>query len=407
MTRTRTKLAAPLLTFVLAAALLALVNRDGRVPGAAGPDLGAPAERFVALGETYLQRGRETGDPAWSARAARSFDAALRRDPRNLGAVVGAGSLALARHDFREGLRLARRARTLAPGSLRPYPVLIDSLVELGRYDEAGDSVQRFVDLKPTLASYARASYYLELTGDLDGAVDAMRRAVAAGAGASENLAYVQALLGDLELQRGSLGAARDAYRSALASVPGHGPASIGLARLDIARGRLGAAIARLRDASTRLPLPGTVALLAETELVAGREAAARTDLEVVRAQQRLLRASGTRLDVELVLFEAGHGDPARAVRLGRELYAAAPSVRSADALSWALTRAGRPAEGLEYADRALRTGARDPLFQLHAGLAAQAAGEPTRAERHLEAALGGRTVLSPLDAERARRALR
>ena len=72
--------------------------------------------------------------------------------------------------------------------------------------------------------------------------------------------------------------------------------------------------------------------------------------------------------DAESVLFEADHGSPARAVALGRRVWAAAPSVRSADALGWALTRAGRPAEGLHWARRALQLGSRDPLFRFHAG---------------------------------------
>ena len=47
-----------------------------------------------------------------------------------------------------------------------------------------------------------------------------MRLAVAAGGGAPENVAYVQALLGDLELQRGRVDAAELAYRLALGEAP-------------------------------------------------------------------------------------------------------------------------------------------------------------------------------------------
>jgi Flp pilus assembly protein TadD len=125
-----------------------------------------------------------------------------------------------------------------------------------------------------------------------------------------------------------------------------------------------------------------------------------------VRTQRRLLRAAGTRPDAELVLFEANHGDAAAAVKLGRRLWAEAPSVRSADALGWALTRAGRPAEGLTWARRALRLGSRDPLFHLHAGLAAKAAGRREAAARSLRTALAGRGVLSPLQVRDARAAL-
>ena len=57
----------------------------------------------------------------------------------------------------------------------------------------------------------------------------------------------------------------------------------------------------------------------------------------------RLLRANGVNTDVDLALFEANHGRPAREPwRSGARAWRAAPSVRSADAYSWALYAAGR-----------------------------------------------------------------
>ena len=63
--------------------------------------------------------------------------------------------------------------------------------------------------------------------------------------------------------------------------------------------------------------------------------------------------------------------------------------MRSADALGWALTRAGRPRAGLRWARRALRLGSLDPLLRFHAGMAALAAGATApRRGAHLRAAL-------------------
>ena len=115
--------------------------------------------------------------------------------------------------------------------------------------------------------------------------------------------------------------------------------------------------------------------------------AAGERDLGLVGAQRRLLAATGVDTDAELALFEADHGAPRRAVALGRRAWAAAPSVRSADALGWALTRAGRPRAGLRWARRALALGSRDPSFMAHAGLAARAAGDGETARRLLAAA--------------------
>jgi hypothetical protein len=148
------------------------------------------------------------------------------------------------------------------------------------------------------------------------------------------------------------------------------------------------------------------VVALGEAELAAGRIAQAEHDLGLLRAEAALLRASGVDTDVEVALYEATHGDPARAVPLAERAWTAAPSVRSADARGWALTRAGHPRDGLAWARRALSLGSRDPMFLLHAGLAARAAGRPALARRWLTRALADNPRFSPLWAPRARRAL-
>jgi hypothetical protein len=83
-------------------------------------------------------------------------------------------------------------------------------------------------------------------------------------------------------------------------------------------------------------------------------------------------------------------------VRLGRRVWRAKPSIRSADALGWALTRAGRPHEGLAWARRAFRTGSLDPMFRVHAGVAARRAGREREAARQFDLALKGEAALAP-----------
>ncbi len=426
----RPALILPLLTFVLGLALLTLLQR-GDATRAAQPTVetkplapdASTDERiaalqagvrnarqgkrpFAALGLAYLQKVRETGDPGFYSRAENALRRALAADARDAAAVTGLGTLALARHDFGAALRLGRRARRLQPDAVAAYPVLVDALVELGRYDDAARALQQFIDRKPALPSYARVSYFRELHGDLDGAVEAMRLAVSAAGGTGEGLASVQALLGNLEFARGRLGAARRAHRAALRTMPGHAAASAGLARLDAAAGRLDPAIRRLRALVDRLPLPEYVVALGETQLAAGRRRSARDSFDLVRAQQRLLAGQGVNTDVELAIFEADHGDAQRAVALARRAWRAAPSVRSADALGWALTRAGRAAEGDRFARRALKLGWRDPIVLYHAGLSARAAGRDGAARKLLRRALEHNPRFSALHAPRARAAL-
>jgi tetratricopeptide (TPR) repeat protein len=363
------------------------------------------AAPYAALGDAYLQKARETGDAALYARAESALRSALERDPRDAGALTAMGSLANSRHDFSAALRYGERARAQAPGVVKPYGVIVDAQVELGRYEAAERTLQRMVDLKPNLASYARVSYFRELHGDLPGAVEAMRLAASAGGATAENVAYVQTLLGNLELARGRVPAAERAYRLALSRYPGYVPARAGLANVVADRGDLVEAARRYRALVAGGAGADHVLALAEVELVLGRRAAARRHIALVDSAHRGELRAGGEVDAGMVVIEADHLDRRRAVALGRRAWAVAPSVSSADALGWALTRAGRPAAGLRHARHALRLGSRNASFLYHAGIAARGAGEPAAARRYLRAALEART-LSPLHERRAQAAL-
>jgi tetratricopeptide (TPR) repeat protein len=366
-------------------------------------EIRAGRPREAALADAYLQKARETGDLGYSLRAEALLHQALRRHPRDAGAVVDLGTLAGSRHDFRTALTLARRARALAPDGLSAYPLLVDALVELGRFGPAERTLQHFTDLRPSLPAYARISYMRELHGDLPGAAQAMALAISAGAAAPENVAAVQVLHGDLELELGHRGVAARDYATALAGVPGHIPALAGQARLAAARGDLPAAIATMRGVVARLPLPEHVIALGELQLAAHRPAAARRTFALVGAERRLLASAKVDTDAEIAVFEADHGSPPRAVALARRAWAAAPGLRAADAMGWALTRAGRPRAGRTWARRAIRLGSLDPLLRFHAGIAA---GRSAEGRRDLRLALAHGLAARPWQAAQARRLL-
>ncbi len=81
--------------------------------------------------------------------------------------------------------------------------------------------------------------------------------------------------------------------------------------------------------------------------------------------------------------------------------------MRSADALGWALTRSGKPEEGLRWARRALALGSVDPIWRAHAGLSALAAGRAEEGRKQLRVALAHGLDGFPWQAQRTRRALR
>jgi tetratricopeptide (TPR) repeat protein len=364
-------------------------------------------EAYSQLGLAYLQQVRETGDPSFYPKAQGVFDQALTLNPTNFTATSGLGSLALSRHDFPGALTLGERARRISPDVARNYGVIADAQIELGQYDAAARTLQHYVDVKPELSSYARVSYFRELHGDLGGALGAMRLAVSAGGGTPENVGYVQSLVGKLQFDRGDCAAAEAAYRAALRTDPGFPAALAGLARVEAAKGDFRPAIERLGGLIQRLPLPEYVIALGDTEQAAGMRAASARDYALVEAENHLLQANGVNTDAELALFEADHGDPAEAVDLGARAWAAASSVRSADAYSWALSRAGRDRDALEMSGHAMRLGSRDPTFLYHAGIVALRADRPERARAYLSRLVAQSPRFNPLYAPRAERALR
>lgn len=364
-----------------------------------------PAAR-ARLGAGYLQLARETGDPSYYARAEAVFDAALEADPNDLEAIIGKGSLALSRHQFAEALELGDRALTLNATVPRVYAIIGDARVELGRYEEAVETIQTMVDLRPDLASLSRVSYLRELHGDLPGAIDAMERALSAGGPSAENTEFVRVQLGNLYFAGGDLEEAERQYRASLNQLPDYVYALAGLARVEAAGENFDEAIALYRQATARLPLPELVIALGETLEAAGRPDEADDEYALVEAMQQLYSANGVRTDLELAAFFAEHGDPREALELARSAYDLQPNVWAADTLAWALYQSGDADAGWPYVEEALRLGTRDGRVHYHAGMIAKALGMEAEAREHLSSALELNDRFSPLYAPRAAEAL-
>jgi tetratricopeptide (TPR) repeat protein len=352
------------------------------------------AKARLALAQAFLQKARETADPTLYGKADALLASLPDDDP---GALVARGVLALARHQFTDGLRLGRAALAAAPGSEAALGIIVDASNELGRYDEAVDATQRMVDTKPNLASYSRVSYARELHGDLDGAVTAMDAAVEAGGTmGGENVAYVQTQLGLLLLTTGDLAGAGRALDAADVSFPGFPPVLVARARLLLAQHRDADAAALLTRAAEVQPLAETVALQADTLAAIGDAAGARRAESLVAAIAKLYRANGVRTDLEMALFDADHHPGADAVAAARRALAERPSILGHDVLAWNLFRAGDAEAAWPEVQRALATGSHDPQLRFHAAVIAEATGHRAAARQHLASVLRTNPRFSP-----------
>ena len=338
---------------------------------------------LAQLASAYLFRVRETYDPTLYAKAGSLIDEALARAPRDPDVVLTAASLALSRHDFKGALALGHVAQEVAPARPATYGVLTDAYVELGQYELAIGVAQRMVDLRPDLASYSRVSYIRELHGDLGGAIDAMRRAVEAGAPHAESTAWSEVQLGHLYLAKGDLAEAERAYENAEQRIPGYVFAVAGRARVLAVRGDLAGAATLTDGAVQRLPAPELVIALADLHERMGDRTRVTQDAALVSAMEQLFKANGVRTDIDLALFDADHGIRLpEGLEIARAEYAARPSVTITMALAWIEYKNGDRTAAAGHAREALRLGWRDPVAMQRAAVIAAAAGDVALAAR-------------------------
>jgi len=354
---------------------------------------------WANLGSAYVEQARALANPAYYPQAQGALDRSVQLQPDgNAAALVGLGALANARHDFAAARRYAADAVALSPANVEAHGVLADATTQLGDTAAATAAVQRMLDLRPGVASFTRASYELELHGRTDDARAAMQRALGAATGRDE-LAFCHYHLGELAWGGGDLAEAEAQYARGLAAVPGDPALLEGRAKVLAARGRTEEAIEGYRRLTERVPLPQYLLEYGELLESAGRTDEAHAQYRLIADQQRLYAAQGSSDDLTASQVAADHGDPAEAVRLAQAEWDRRQSVFTADALAWALHRAGRDADALPYAEQAAQLGRRDATTTFHRGMILAALGRTGEAITALDDALRTNPHFSPLQA--------
>lgn len=343
------------------------------------------------LGELFIAKARLSADPAFykfaelSSRVLESVAA----DPAE--ALLLRGHAWLAMHRFRDAEKVARRLVQLRE-EMRDHALLGDALLDQGRVAEAENAYQVMVDLKPCLASYSRIAHLRWIVGDLDGAIEALRLAIACGNYRDpEPLAWTTTRLALLELQDNKLDAATRCAERALELVPGYSSALVVEARVALAENRATDAVAKLRRAADLSPLPDTKWLLADALRAVGDESAA-------GAVELELQREGAQHDPRTyALFLATRGyQTTKALQLAEAELRVRQDVFTFDTLAWAQYAAGDIASARSNSQRALAVGTNDARLVLHSALIARAAGEADEATRLLAKANDMKTTLFP-----------
>ena len=282
-------------------------------------------------------------------------------------------------HHFSEAETVARE---LVSTRERPfdYGVLGDVLIDEGKVREGAAAYQKMIDLRPDLQSYARAAHVRWLTGDLTGAIELMRLAVAGSSpNDAEAAAWAYTRLSLYQLQQGATKQALDSSSAALSLQSNYAPAIMARGRIFLALHRPADAVVELQRASELNPLP-------EYQWALGDALGLTGDRE--RAKQVESQISVTEDPRSFSLYLATRGENVdQAVELAQRELTNRGDVFTHDTLAWALAAAGRANEAQEQMRLALSEGTVDARLFLHAGIIAALNNDFPQAKRRLQQA--------------------
>ncbi len=348
------------------------------------------ADAWQRLAPIYLSAASGSGDRALVLRARHAVEEAIRLRPDDIATYHADGALELTLHQFAAARQVGLAAHASHPDSPDALAILVDSSIELGRYDEAEDYLRLLLGLRPNASALARVSYLREIRGDLPGARIAMSQAATAASGNASESATITTLVGDLALASGERERALDAYRQANATEPERSLTELGMARALAALGRTDEAIDILTTSIERFPEPALWTLLGELSESTGRDEEASAIYTQTAALIDRHGASGEDNSLEAARLHADHADPDDAVRFATVAFDNRPTVFAADVLAWSLTRAGRADEALPHVELANRLGTDSVDLHIHSAAAYAAAGEIAEARAALSAAFAG-----------------
>jgi tetratricopeptide (TPR) repeat protein len=311
------------------------------------PDL---AVNHVNLAAAILAKVRETGDYSLNRKAEESIKKALEIDSENFPAQILQTQIYLSEHKFREGLDLAQKLAKTNANDQSVLAAITDAQTELGLYDDAVKSAQKFVDTHPNASSYTRVAHIRSLHGDVAGAIEARKLAVhIADPIDKEGLAWFNSELGKEYWNAGNFAEAEKAFDRALEIFPDYHWALAGRGKILAGRGENEKAVEIFEKLNSRVPQTDRTIFLGDLYKIIGKnEAAQKTYEEAVRRE----RESATSDMHRIALLWADHDTNLdEALEIARKDREVNSDLAASDTLAWCYFKKGNFVEAKKISD--------------------------------------------------------
>ena len=329
----------------------------------------ADAKAVVSLANALIRLQRVNNDGRAVITAEQHLRAFLAHQPGHYDARRMLAAVLLSQHRFGDAIAEANKAMAIDPRDAWNYGAAGDGYIELGDYPRAFDAFERMGQLQPGPPAYARTSYALEIKGDLDGALDYMRRAAdGTSPNDAESQAWHFAQVGELLLQLGRRVDARLQFEHADATFPGHPMAVTGMARIKMLDGDLAGARLLLQGQLARTATPDLAVAVGELSDALGETARAEQYYQMGEQIERAAWGNGLRQpQVMARLLAERPGRTREAVELAEEAARGRADIFTMDTLAWAYFKNGQIPDAQKASAQAMRTGTRNARILCHA----------------------------------------
>lgn len=327
----------------------------------------------VSLANALIRLQRVNNDGRAAIAAEEHLRAFLKAKPAHYDARRMLAAVLLSQHRFGDAIAAANEAMAVDPRDAWNYGVAGDGYLELGDYERAFAAFDRMGQLQPGPPAYARIAYALEIKGDLEGALEYMRKAAdGTSPNDAESQAWHYAQTADLLLQLQRLPLARLEYERAEATFPGHPMAVAGRARVAMRDGDFKGARSLLQSQLARTATPDLASAVAEVSIAMGDSTTADQYFQMAEQIERGAWGNGVRQPQVMARLLADRpGREAEALALAQEAARSRDDIFTVDTLAWAYYRNGRLDDAAAAMARALRTGSQDARIRCHAAVIA------------------------------------